>query len=123
LLQFIASSARYPEFRCLNAHQRNRVLKKKLGFSSAQPIWLGAAGIGNRFSLPRLLQFIASSARYPEFRCLNVLRRNRVLKKKTRFLIGTANLARDGGDWKSLFITASTSIYRVECKVSGIPVP
>jgi len=35
----------------------------------------------------------------------------------------TANLAWGGGDWKSLFITASTSIYRVECKVSGIPVP
>ena len=35
----------------------------------------------------------------------------------------TANLAWGGGDWKSLFITASTSIYRVECKVSGISVP
>lgn len=35
----------------------------------------------------------------------------------------TANLAWGGGDWKSLFITASTSIYRVECKVSGIQVP
>ena len=35
----------------------------------------------------------------------------------------TANLAWGGGDWKSLFITASTSIYRVKCKVSGISVP
>ncbi len=35
----------------------------------------------------------------------------------------TANLAWGGRDWKSLFITASTSIYRVECKVSGIQVP
>lgn len=35
----------------------------------------------------------------------------------------TANLAWGGDDWKSLFITATTSIYRVECKVSGIPVP
>lgn len=35
----------------------------------------------------------------------------------------TANLAWGGRDWKSLFITASASIYRVECKVSGIPVP
>lgn len=35
----------------------------------------------------------------------------------------TANLAWGDDDWKSLFITATTSIYRVECKVSGIPVP
>jgi gluconolactonase len=35
----------------------------------------------------------------------------------------TANLAWGGDDWKSLFITATTSIYRVQCKVSGIPVP
>ena len=35
----------------------------------------------------------------------------------------TANLAWGGDDWKSLFVTASTSIYRVQCKVSGIPAP
>lgn len=34
----------------------------------------------------------------------------------------TANLAWGGDFWKSLFITASTSIYRVECKVEGIAV-
>ena len=34
----------------------------------------------------------------------------------------TANLAWGGDFWKSLFITASTSIYRIECKVEGIPV-
>jgi gluconolactonase len=35
----------------------------------------------------------------------------------------TANLAWGGDDWKTLFITASTSIYRLQCKVAGIPVP
>jgi len=35
----------------------------------------------------------------------------------------TANLAWGSDDWKSLFITATTSIYRVQCKVSGNPVP
>lgn len=35
----------------------------------------------------------------------------------------TANLAWGGEAWKSLFITASTSIYRVECKIAGIAVP
>ncbi len=34
-----------------------------------------------------------------------------------------ANLAWGGDDWGTLFITASTSIYRVQLKVSGIPVP
>lgn len=34
-----------------------------------------------------------------------------------------ANLAWGGDDWKSLFITASTSVYRVECKVAGVAVP
>jgi len=34
-----------------------------------------------------------------------------------------ANLAWGGDDWKSLFITASTSLYRVECKVAGVAVP
>ncbi|MCZ6679369.1 MAG: SMP-30/gluconolactonase/LRE family protein [Candidatus Poribacteria bacterium] len=34
-----------------------------------------------------------------------------------------ANLAWGGDDWRTLFITASTSIYSVQCKVSGIPVP
>ena len=35
----------------------------------------------------------------------------------------SANLAWGGDDWKSLFITASTSVYRVECKASGVAVP
>ena len=35
----------------------------------------------------------------------------------------TANLAWGGEAWKSLFITASTSIYRVECKIAGVAVP
>ena len=35
----------------------------------------------------------------------------------------TANLAWGGDDWRTLFITASTSIYCVQCKISGIPVP
>ena len=34
-----------------------------------------------------------------------------------------ANLAWGGDAWKSLFITASTSVYRVECKVVGVAVP
>ena len=34
-----------------------------------------------------------------------------------------ANLAWGGDDWKSLFITASTSLYRVACKVAGVAVP
>lgn len=34
-----------------------------------------------------------------------------------------ANLAWGGDDWKSLFITASTSVYRVECKIAGVAVP
>ena len=35
----------------------------------------------------------------------------------------SANLAWGGDDWNSLFITASTSVYRVECKVAGVAVP
>ncbi|MSR83390.1 MAG: SMP-30/gluconolactonase/LRE family protein [Candidatus Latescibacteria bacterium] len=35
---------------------------------------------------------------------------------------GTANLAFTGPQWRTLIITATTSIYRVECKVPGIPV-
>ena len=35
----------------------------------------------------------------------------------------TANLAWGGNDWTSLFITASTSVYRVECKTVGVAVP
>ena len=34
-----------------------------------------------------------------------------------------ANLAWGGDDWRSLFITASTSVYRVECKAAGVAVP
>ena len=34
-----------------------------------------------------------------------------------------ANLGWGGDDWTTLFITASTSIYSIQCKVSGIPVP
>ena len=34
-----------------------------------------------------------------------------------------ANLGWGGDDWSTLFITASTSLYSVQCKVSGIPVP
>ena len=34
-----------------------------------------------------------------------------------------ANLGWGGDDWRTLFITASTSLYSIECKVSGIPVP
>jgi sugar lactone lactonase YvrE len=34
-----------------------------------------------------------------------------------------ANLAWGGDDWKTLFITASTSVYRIECKVAGVAVP
>jgi gluconolactonase len=34
-----------------------------------------------------------------------------------------ANLAWGGDDWKLLYITASTSIYRLQCKVTGIAVP
>ena len=33
-----------------------------------------------------------------------------------------ANLAWGGDYWKSLFITASTSVYRIECKAEGIAV-
>jgi gluconolactonase len=35
---------------------------------------------------------------------------------------GAANLAWTGPQWRELIITACTSIYRVACKVSGIPV-
>ena len=35
----------------------------------------------------------------------------------------TANLGWGEDDWKTLFITATTSIYRIQLKVSGIPVP
>ena len=35
----------------------------------------------------------------------------------------SANLAWGGDDWSTLFITASTSLYSIQCKVSGIPVP
>ena len=35
----------------------------------------------------------------------------------------TANLAWGGDAWTSLFITASTSVYRVECKAVGVAVP
>ena len=34
-----------------------------------------------------------------------------------------ANLAWGGDDWKNLFITASTSLYRIQCKVAGVAVP
>ena len=34
-----------------------------------------------------------------------------------------ANLAWGGDDWKTLFITASTSLYRIQCKVAGVAVP
>ena len=34
-----------------------------------------------------------------------------------------ANLGWGGDDWSTLFITASTSLYSIECKVAGIPVP
>jgi gluconolactonase len=36
---------------------------------------------------------------------------------------GVANLTWGGDGWKTLFITATTSIYRVQCKVTGIAVP
>ena len=35
----------------------------------------------------------------------------------------SANLAWGGDDWSTLFITASTSLYSIQCKVAGIPVP
>ncbi|MSR83019.1 MAG: SMP-30/gluconolactonase/LRE family protein [Candidatus Latescibacteria bacterium] len=35
---------------------------------------------------------------------------------------GAANLAFTGPQWRTLIITATTSIYRVQCQVSGIPV-
>ena len=35
----------------------------------------------------------------------------------------SANLAWGGDGWNSLFITASTSVYQVECKVTGVAVP
>lgn len=34
-----------------------------------------------------------------------------------------ANLGWGGDNWSTLFITASTSLYSIQCKVSGIPVP
>jgi gluconolactonase len=34
-----------------------------------------------------------------------------------------ANLAWGDDDWKTLFITASTSVYRIECQVAGVEVP
>ena len=34
-----------------------------------------------------------------------------------------ANLAWGGDDWKTLFITASTSVYRIACKIAGVAVP
>ena len=34
-----------------------------------------------------------------------------------------ANLGWGGDDWSTLFITASTSVYSIQCKVAGIPVP
>ena len=34
-----------------------------------------------------------------------------------------ANLGWGGDDWSTLFITASTSLYSIQCKVSGISVP
>ena len=34
-----------------------------------------------------------------------------------------ANLGWGGDDWSTLYITASTSLYSIQCKVSGIPVP
>ncbi len=34
-----------------------------------------------------------------------------------------ANLAWGGDDWKTLFITASTSVYRIACKTVGVAVP
>jgi len=34
-----------------------------------------------------------------------------------------ANLAWGGDDWKTLFITASTSVYRVACQTVGVAVP
>lgn len=36
---------------------------------------------------------------------------------------GAANCAWGDDDWKSLYITAHTSIYRVRCNISGISVP
>ncbi len=35
----------------------------------------------------------------------------------------TANLTWGGDDWKTLFITATTSIYQIKCKVMGVVVP
>ncbi len=34
-----------------------------------------------------------------------------------------ANLAWGGDNWNSLFITATTSVYRLECKIRGVVVP
>jgi gluconolactonase len=34
----------------------------------------------------------------------------------------TANLAWAGPDWRTLYLTASTSLYRVQMRVPGIPV-
>ena len=34
-----------------------------------------------------------------------------------------ANLGWGGDDWSTLFITASTSLYSIQCKISGISVP
>lgn len=36
---------------------------------------------------------------------------------------GAANLGWGGENWQTLFITARSSIYRIQLKVSGIPVP
>jgi sugar lactone lactonase YvrE len=35
----------------------------------------------------------------------------------------TANLAWGDADWQTLYLTASTSLYRVRMKIAGIPVP
>ncbi len=35
----------------------------------------------------------------------------------------TANLAFGGDDWRTLFLTASTSLYRVRVGIPGVPVP
>ena len=36
---------------------------------------------------------------------------------------GAANLSWGGENWQTLFITARSSIYRIQLKISGIPVP
>src|SRR5262249_13633604 len=35
----------------------------------------------------------------------------------------TASLAGGDSDWQTLYLTASTSLYRIRMKVAGIPVP